>query len=251
MSRSLIALQNVYVRFGDHVALMDLSLKISEGSFVAIVGPNGAGKSTLLKVLLGLVKPTEGQVLVGGNDSDDFSSKRIGYVPQVKTLDRTFVALAIELVVTGIRGKWPARMKRTEIEDATKALEQVGAAHLAYRPISHLSGGELQRVYLARGFVRKPLLILLDEPATGMDVTGAADMYHILEDYQRQTGATVLMITHDWGAALHHASDVLLINQRLISFGPPNEALREENLRQAFGHLGHAHRMNLEVNHNA
>jgi zinc transport system ATP-binding protein len=243
----IIEIEDLSIRFGEHLALMNLTLRIERGSFVAIVGPNGSGKSTLLRVLLGLIRPTGGRVSLFGAPPHKVDPAEIDYVPQLKTLDRSFPALAIELVVSGLRRSWPRRPSPEETARALQMLERVGAGHLARRPIGQLSGGELQRVYLARGFVRDPRLILLDEPATGMDVTGEADMYHILEKYQERAGATVLMVTHDWGAALHHATHVLLLNRRLVSYGSPSEALREHNLREAFGHLGHAHGMKLEL----
>lgn len=199
--------QGLAVRFGQYQALEDVSLRVPEGSFVAVVGPNGAGKSTLLKALLGLVP---------------------------------FPALALELVVSGLRRAWPFRVGEEERRRALEALGRVGALELAHRPLGRLSGGQLQRVYLARALVRRPRLLLLDEPATGVDRLGEVDLYRHLEAYQEETGATILMITHDWEAA-HHASHVLVLNRRVIGFGPPERALSEECLRQAFGHLGHEH----------
>ena len=240
-----VELENLTVRFGDHLALENINLKIPVGAFVAIVGPNGAGKSTLIKTLLGLIKPQAGTVRVLGQPLDRLDPARVGYVPQFKTLDRTFPALAEELVVSGLRRAWPARITASEHELAREALARVGAEHLAGRPVSRFSGGELQRVYLARAFVRRPELVVLDEPATGIDVLGEADMYRLLEDYQKETGATLLMITHDWEAAYHHATHVIVLNRRLIGFGPPERALSERCLREAFGHVGHAHGISL------
>jgi len=241
------------VRFGDHLALEDVTLTVPAGAFVAIVGPNGAGKSTLLKVLLGLVGPTRGEVRVLGRPPGRLDPRRIGYVPQFKTLDRTFPALAEELVASGLRRAWPGRLTPAERERVRSALERVGAGQLLGRSVSRFSGGELQRVYLARAFVRRPELVMLDEPATGIDVLGEADMYRLLEDYQRETGATLLMITHDWEAAYHHATHVIVLNRRLIGFGPPERALSERCLREAFGHVGHAHGVSLSFggNHRA
>lgn len=243
MTESAIEFKNVSVRLGNHTALEALTFTLPQGAFLAILGPNGAGKSTLLKVILGLIAPSAGEARVFGGAPAELDRASKGYVPQVKTLDRTFPALSIELVVTGLRGKWPARVKADERKRALQSLERVGAAHLADRPIGQLSGGELQRVYLARSFARHPRLVLLDEPAQGMDIAGEADMLHLLENYQKDTGATVLMITHDWEAAHHHASHVLIINRRAVSFGTPKEALKAEHFRQAFGHMGHKHSM--------
>lgn len=245
-----VLVRDLTVRFGDHLALEDVSLSVPRGAFVAIVGPNGAGKSTLLKVLLGLVQPTRGEVRVLGSPPSRVDPRRIGYVPQFKTLDRTFPALAEELVASGLRRAWPGRLTPEERARVQAALERVGAGHLMDRAVSRFSGGELQRVYLARAFVRRPELVMLDEPATGIDVLGEADMYRLLEDYQKETGATLLMITHDWEAAYHHATHVIVLNRRLIGFGPPERALSERCLREAFGHVGHAHGISLSFEGN-
>lgn len=243
MSVLAIDVEALSVRLGRHLALDRLTLALPEGAFLAILGPNGGGKTTLLKVLLGLIAPNEGRARVFGQAPADVAPQWIGYVPQVKTLDRSFPALSLELVVSGLRARWPARIGRSERQAALEALGRVGAAHLADRPIAQLSGGELQRVFLARSFARGPRLVLLDEPAAGMDVAGEADMYALLEAYQRTSGATVLMVTHDWEAARHHAGHVLVLNRRAISFGPPAAALGEAFMRQAFGHIGHDHAM--------
>jgi zinc transport system ATP-binding protein len=229
------------VRFGEYQALDAISLRLPEGAFMAIIGPNGAGKSTFLKALLGLLEPTSGSVRVLGNAPRSVPRESIGYVPQIKTLERSFPAVALDLVLTGLLGRWPWRVRAAERSLALGAMERTTTAHLAERPIGHLSGGELQRVYLARSLVRRPRLILLDEPASGMDALGEADMYDRLEDYQGETGATVLMITHDWQVARHHADFVFVMDRHLVSFGPPDESLTEDHLRQAFGHAGHTH----------
>lgn len=248
MNDSIVKVENLWITFGDHQALEDINLAISENMFVAIVGPNGAGKTTFLKVLLGLIKPNKGSVSLFGADIKLVDPSLIGYVPQVKTMDRGFPALSIELVLTGLNRGWPWHQKKVDHERAYTALEQVRASHLATRSLSRLSGGELQRVCLARSIVHEPQLVILDEPATGIDTIGEADMYNLLEDYQAKSNATVLMITHDWHAATHHADRVLLLNKKQISFGPPKEALKEDNLRRAFGHIGHEHTLKFLMN---
>ncbi|GAB5601575.1 ABC transporter ATP-binding protein [Thermus sp. FJN-A] len=234
-----LEVQGLSVRFGEFQALEGVSFRVPEGAFVAIVGPNGAGKSTLLKAVLGLV-PFRGEVRVYGRPLAEAEPLWFGYVPQIKTFDRTFPALALELVATGLLRRWPFRLSPEVRRKAQAALERVGAGALAERSLGRLSGGQLQRVYLARALIRNPRLLLLDEPATGVDRVGEVDLYRYLEAYQKASGATVLMITHDWEAA-HHASHVLVLNRRVVGFGPPERALTEECLRQAFGHLGHAH----------
>jgi zinc transport system ATP-binding protein len=231
---------NVSVRFGKVEALTNVSLDLEPGKTLAIVGPNGAGKSTLIKVALGLLRATTGHTAVFGRDAGE-EPYRIGYVPQLKTFDRTFPASSVELVVSGLRGSWPARIRPAERAAAAEALGLVGAAHLIDRVLAQLSGGELQRIYLARALVRRPGLVLLDEPATGVDFLAEHDLHDLLERYQEESGAAIVMITHDLTAARYHADSVALLNRSLFAFGPPEEVLTDEELKLAYGHRGHAH----------
>ena len=234
-----VTVHDVSVAFSGHRALEDITLSVEPGAFVAVIGPNGGGKTTLLNVILGIAKPSQGSVKLFGETPVALPAQDIGYVPQRKTLDTSFPATVLELVVTGLRGTWPWRVTGKERDAACEALGRTGVGQVAALPVAKLSGGQLQRVYLARAMVRRPKLMILDEPAAGMDVVGEAAMYHLLSDYQKETGATVLMITHDWEGARCHASDVLLLNRRVIGFGAPDVVAREENLLQEFGHAGH------------
>lgn len=243
MTAPAIAVRDLSVRFGDFTALENVSFTLPEGGFLAILGPNGAGKSTLIKTLIGLVSPTSGSAEVFGRPAGSHDASLLSYVPQLKTIDRRFPALAIELVVSGIHRTWPWRIGAADRATAMTALAKVGMEAQADEPISHLSGGQLQRVYLARGFVRSPRLIILDEPAAGIDAPGEAELYHLLEHYQHDHECTVLLITHDWAVARHHASDVLLLNRTLVGFGHPDKILTDSFLREVYGHRGHSHPM--------
>jgi zinc transport system ATP-binding protein len=236
----VVHVHHVDVRFGEAQVLDDVTFDLDAGQFLAIVGPNGAGKSTLVKVALGLLRPQRGHAALFGRDAGDVP-ERIGYVPQLKTFDRTFPATAVELVVTGLRRSWPGRVSRLEREQAHAALAQVGAERLSDRPLARLSGGELQRVYLARALAREPAFVLLDEPATGVDYLAEHDLYDLLERYQARTGATVAMVTHDLAAARYHATRVLVLNRRVFGFGLPDDVLCDACLQEAYGHVGHAH----------
>jgi len=226
---------------GRRIVLNELSFSLEQGDFLAIVGPNGGGKSTLLRTILGLIPKHSGSIQIHSDDS--LSPAKIGYVPQIKSLDRTFPALALELVVTSIRGRWPAWITKEEHSIGMKALQSVGADHLAMDAIGTLSGGELQRVYLAKALIHEPDLLLLDEPETGIDASGMSDLYMLLDNFRSGTGGLVIMVTHDWDVAYHHASHVLLLNNKQVSFGPPKDALNGEAIRTAFGHIGHEHAM--------
>ncbi len=241
MNSNILDVKNLVVKYGEHTVLDDINFIISSHSFVSIVGPNGAGKSTLIKVLLGLTEYSIGNVLLFGKKPSRVDSSLISYVPQIKTMDRNFPAIAIELVLSGVKQRWPWALHGEGRSEAEIALQLVGAEKIANRTIAELSGGELQRVCIARSIAKKPKLIIMDEPAAGIDAVGESDLYKLLEDYQSKSDATILMITHDWHIANHHSNFVLLLNRKQISYGPPAEALKEENLRRAFGHIGHDH----------
>ncbi len=233
--------EHLRVTLGDRDVLQDITFRLPAGSMLAILGPNGSGKSTLLRTLVGLVKPSAGSYRIMGRDGNDLPRGSIGYVPQIKSLDRIFPARAIDLVLTADRGRWPGRISKTDRDVAEAALDQVGARHLVDRPIGALSGGELQRIYLARAAMRDPGLLLLDEPEAGVDAVGTADLHAQLDRFRSSHGTTVVLVTHDWDAAQYHATHVLLLRGRQIAFGPTEEAFGEEQLRRAFGHVGHAH----------
>ncbi len=241
MNETVIHAADVSVTIGEHRALRGLNLTVDEGDFVAVLGPNGSGKSTFVKSLLGIRRPSSGKLTVFGLDPLRVDPMRVGYVPQIKTFDRSFPAVSLDLVVNGLRARWPSRLTPGDRQTALAALKSVGAEHLAEARIGNLSGGELQRVYLARALVRRPQLILLDEPATGIDVGGEADFYELLERHRSSGSFTIIMVTHDWEAAFHHANRILLLRNDQIAFGPPKVALSEDRLREAFGHVGHAH----------
>ncbi|ROL59084.1 metal ABC transporter ATP-binding protein [Bacteroidetes/Chlorobi group bacterium ChocPot_Mid] len=251
MNNANILFNNVSVVFGKHTAIENINLTISPNTVVTVVGPNGGGKTTLLKVILGLVKPTSGELLINGKDTCSLPPSVIGYVPQIKTLDMSFPALSIELVASGLKNNWVAWLSKDEKKKSLEALEKVGAKHLANRQISKLSGGELQRVFLARSFVRNPEILLLDEPVTGIDFVGENDIHNIIEEYRKESNTTILMVTHDWEAAYHHADKVILINRNLICYESPDHAFSEKNLRMTFSHIGHKHEMIFGVQHHA
>ncbi len=238
-----IRMESLGVRLGGHLVLEDLNVTVESGAFVSIIGPNGAGKTSLLKTILGLIPVGAGRLRINGRTPEGLPTGEIGYVPQFKTLNRSFPGTAIELVASGLKRRWPGRLGKADRERAEAMLLRVKANHLEGRSITRLSGGELQRVYLARALVSRPGIILLDEPATGIDVVGELDMYRLLEDYQKESGATVMMITHDLNAVCHLCSHVLLLNRRQIGYGPSAEVLSDENMRRVFGHVGHDHPM--------
>ncbi|HRP01339.1 MAG TPA: metal ABC transporter ATP-binding protein [Candidatus Kapabacteria bacterium] len=241
MNDFALTIRNLSVKKGNLQILDNINCEIETGSYVSIVGPNGSGKTTLLKTIIGLNKDFSGDILLFGEKLCYRNANSIAYVPQVKTLDRTFPALAIELVISGFKQKWAWKVSENDKKIAISFLEQVGAIETAYKRLSDLSGGELQRVYLARSLSKEPKLLLLDEPATGIDLVCEQSINSLLSDFNHKLKTTILMVTHDWSSAYHHTNKSLLLNKNLVFYGDSKEAFTENNLQNTFSHPGHKH----------
>jgi len=221
----------VYERFR---ALEDISFKIPRGSMTAVIGPNGSGKSTLLKACISLVKPFKGRISVLGMDVDSVRGK-VAYVPQREEVYWDYPITVWDVVAMGrIRKVGPLRSISRDDEEVARALEATGLAELSHRKISDLSGGQQQRVFLARAIAQGSELYLLDEPLTGVDAESEDRLFEILTEI-REKGKTILMTTHDLSSTLEIFDYVLLLRNRLISFGPPQESLKTEYLTAAYG----------------
>lgn len=215
-------------------ALRDVDFCVEMGERIAVVGPNGAGKSTLFKLLVGTVKPSEGEVTVYGHGPDGHIC--IGYVPQRNQIDWSFPVTVEDVVMMGRVGqiglfRWPSRRDRELVADS---LVRVGAAHLAKRQIGELSGGQQQRVFIARALAQEASLLLLDEPLTGLDVPSQEALFAIL-DSVRPDGVTVVVSTHDLNLAAARFDKVLLLNKRVVAFGAATAVLQPHFLLEAYG----------------
>lgn len=240
-NNNILEVSDLKVILGQNVVLEDINFSLPKSSYLAIVGPNGSGKTTLMKALTGLIKPERGHIKMFGKDIHSLPAGTISYVPQIKTMDKSFPARAIDLVMSGIKRRWSFKINSHDSNKAASILEEVGAKELIYRPLSSLSGGELQRVFLARSLIRNPQILLLDEPATGIDLVCELSINKLITEYNKNFGTTVIMITHDWSAAYHHTNYVLLLNRRQIYYGESKTAFTDDNLQLTFSHLGHGH----------
>ncbi len=240
----ILIIDNVNYLVNELPILSNITFDIFQGDFISIVGPNGAGKTTLFKLLLKVISPASGSIVF----ANSINNKDIGYVSQVKTLDKKFPAIALELVCTGIFGKWQFIINKKIKNIALDTLELINAKHLAYKQISQLSGGELQRVYLARALVRKPKILLLDEPATGIDFICEKDITSIITRLNEIDKTTIIMITHDWSAAYQHSQKVLLLNKKIIYCGNPAEAFTDKHIAMTFGNnQNHQHDVQIGI----
>jgi zinc transport system ATP-binding protein len=219
-SKEIARLENVYVYFNQSAVLEDVSLSIKEDSFLAIIGPNGGGKTTLLKVILGLVKPDSGNVTVFDNKPME-GKKEIGYLPQYRPINLNF-PISVYDVVLG--GRYSGAFKSYTKEDyhaVDEALETVEMMSYKNRQIGGLSGGQMQRVFLARALARKPKLLLLDEPTASMDPDTQTKFYKMLLRLKEKMA--VLFVTHDVGAVSTYFEEIACLNRRLFYHGPGDE----------------------------
>lgn len=222
----------------EKLALANVSFKIEVGQRVAVVGPNGAGKSTLFKLIAGTLKPQSGVIHVYGRVPDKHIC--IAYVPQRSQIDWSFPVTVEDVVMMGRVGQIGLfrRPGRRDWEIVRSSLERVHVLHLAGKQIGELSGGQQQRVFIARALAQQAELLLLDEPFTGLDVPTHEAIFEIL-DSLRAEAVTVLVATHDLGLAAERFDKIMLLNRRIIAFGPPATVLQTNHLLQAYG--GHVH----------
>ncbi|MBN1864320.1 MAG: metal ABC transporter ATP-binding protein [Victivallales bacterium] len=232
-----VVYDNLSVRLGGVSILENVSAKVPMGSSTAIIGPNGAGKTTMLLALLGEVPWSGGSVK---KISFDGQPPKIGYVPQKLSFDRAMPITTLEFMVLGSQRSplWFGSRKSSR-DKALELLSMVHAATLANRRLGALSGGELQRVLLALALQQEPELLLLDEPASGVDFRGEHVFCELLENLRASRGFTQLMVSHDLGTVTHHATHVICLNRKVAAEGPPKSVLTPENLSAVFGiHMG-------------
>lgn len=218
-NRDLIRLENVDVRFGKTQALKQISFNLHDNCITTLIGPNGAGKTTLVRVVLGLIKPTNGSIW---RDPD----LRIGYMPQKLHIDRT-MPLTVERFMN-----IPERIDSQRIDEA---LESVGAAYLRQYSIHDLSGGETQRVLLARAILRKPQLLVLDEPVQGVDINGQIELYQLIADIRKRYKCGVLMISHDLHLVMASTDHVICLNHHICCSGHPEKISSDPSFMALFG----------------
>ncbi|MCL3881414.1 zinc ABC transporter ATP-binding protein ZnuC [Marivita sp. GX14005] len=216
---SLVEAQGVSVRIGDTPILSNVSLTIGRGEIVTIVGPNGSGKSTLLKTLLGAIAPSAGQIRRA-------SRLRVGYVPQKLHIDPT-----LPLPVSRFLSLPVPVPKAT----ALSALERTGVAGLIHRQVADLSGGQMQRVLLARALLNDPQLLVLDEATQGLDQAGSAAFYRLIEELRSELGCAVLMVSHELHVVMAASDRVICLNGHVCCEGAPEHVASAPEYRALFG----------------
>lgn len=233
--KNAIEVRDLTIAYREKPVLWDLDIDVPESLLMAIVGPNGAGKSTLLKAILGLLKPTAGEIKIFGQEARSQIS-RVGYVPQRSSVDWDFPTTVLDVVLMGSYQAlgWIRRPGKKEQAAAMAALEQVGMVDFSSRHISELSGGQQQRVFLARALIQDAEIYLMDEPFQGVDATTERAIVAILKAL-RTSGKTVICVHHDLQTVPEYFDWVTLLNVRRVASGPVEEVFTADNLRLTFG----------------
>lgn len=238
MSRALEA-RGATVQLDGRRVLDDVTFEVERGEFACLCGPNGGGKTTFLKAALGLLPLSSGRIEVLG-DPPEAARPRVGYLPQVKAFNPTFPARVVDVVAANRRGAWPLRVSGAERERALRTLSRVGGEHLVDSLLRGLSGGELQRVYLARALVNEPLLLLLDEPTAGVDARGRAEFLDLLAEVAAREDLAAVLVTHNAATVRRLARRVVYLDGRVRAWGEPAAVLDREWGQAAFSGRDHA-----------
>ena len=226
----LVAFDRATLGYGNRPVLSDLTFDIPEGDFLGLVGPNGAGKTTILRNILGSLKPLSGTVTRA-------DGLRFGYVPQRDQVDYNFPLQVLDVVLMGRYDRigLGRRPTKSDCDLATAALDHVGIADLANRPLSALSGGQKQRTLIARALVGQPNILVLDEPTTGMDLVATTQILGLVRELHERHGLTVLMVSHALNEVANYVERIALVLQGAFRIGPVNEIMTEQTLSEMYG----------------
>jgi len=222
----LFEMDSMSASYGGSLVLDNVNFYVQENDFIGVIGPNGGGKTTLLKIILGLLKPVGGTLTF---NSELLNSNSIGYLPQISTGDLNYPVTVMDIVLSGlmIRKKVISRMTSEDKRKASAVIEELGIKDLARSPLSELSGGQLQRVFLGRALIGNPRLLLLDEPGNFVDSTFENDFYEKLKELNSRMA--ILMVSHDVGTISQHIKSFACVNRKL-HYHPSHEITNDDLL---------------------
>lgn len=232
-----ISVEDCTVAYGDNVIIDDITAEVKTGSITALIGPNGSGKTTLLKAALGLIPVDSGTIKVFGKPVDDVR-KLIGYVPQRLDFDLRFPITVEEFLDLARHKHNPKTVIAAKIKEVGLTPD-VAKAHLG-----SLSGGQLQRVMMAQAILNDPMLLVLDEPSSGIDIVGERAFHDIIKHLNEEHDATIVLVSHELAVVSEIVDFVICLNRKLMCYGPPKQALTEKSIDDLFGYrtkrYGHA-----------
>lgn len=233
MENPVLSVKNLTVAYDGKPVLENISGKIKKGSLTAIIGPNGAGKTTFLKAIMGLLKPLSGEVTFGFEDKE--RKTKIAYVPQTGSTDRDFPVTVFDVALMGRYPHlgWFKRPKKKDREIAFEMLKKVGMEKYVHRQIGTLSGGQEQRVFLARALAQQAKLYFLDEPFKGVDAATEKVIVEMLREIREQ-GGTVVVVHHDLNTVKKYFDLVIMINKTLVCWGDTESCFNEKTVSKTF-----------------
>ena len=235
-SNPVISAQDLVAGYKDKVIWRDANFTINRGEFIGLLGANGAGKTTMFRLLLGLSRPVSGRLEVFGKSASR-GNPRIGYVPQRPYIDSESKIEAVEyvrLAVSGTKLGFSFGRSDDERQRAYEALVSVGAANLAHRSLSELSGGELQRIFFAQALVSKPDLLLLDEPLANLDIRRETELIQLISHVVKEQNIAVLLIAHDINPLLPVVDRIIYIANGKVASGKPSEIVTSKKLSELY-----------------
>lgn len=231
----MIEIRNLNVDYFGNTSLEDVNIDIPLGYAIGIIGPNGAGKSTFIKSMLDVIKKRTGTVMVEGKDISEYKRK-IAYVPQKNEIDLTFPITVRDAVLTGTYPnlKLFQRPGKKERERVERCMAMVDISDLADKQISNLSGGQLQRVFIARALAQQANVFFLDEPFVGIDLVSEKIIVNLLK-HLREEGRTILVVHHDLHEVEEYFDKIIILNKKLIAFGDVKDTFTTKNIQAAYG----------------
>lgn len=233
---NLLEINNVSVSYGKVPAITDITLNVSAGDYIGVVGPNGSGKTTLMKAILGLLPVSAGSIHLSEGEN---KGRLIGYVPQKNTVSENyFPATVKEIVSTGLLSSKKG-LKFISKNDHIKVdamLEKLHIQDLCGKKIGSISGGQYQRVLLARALVNEPRLLILDEPTSALDPLIREELYTLLSEVNSASGITILLVSHDIGSMGKYTKKMLYLDRRLVFYGSYNDFCGSDTMTEYFGY---------------
>lgn len=234
-----IEAKDISLFYNEHPILENIGFSVIEGDYLGIIGPNGGGKTTLLKIIVGLLKPTSGEVKLFGQKLDDFGERYlIGYVPQRATQAEHYFPATVEEIVKSGRTARLGLFKKHGADDyraIDRAIEIAEVQDYKKKLIGELSGGERQRVFIARALAGDPKILILDEPEVGVDIASKDRFYSFLSYLNKEYKVTIIYVSHDVGTIAHEVNNIICLNRRLLCHGSPRDYIKEEFLETVYG----------------
>ena len=237
--KKAVEIKSLSFSYNDNEILKNLSFSVSEGEFFIIIGPNGSGKTTLMKIIAGILKPKKGELRIFDRPLKDYTrkdlAKTIALVPQMALVDFPFTVTELVLMGRSPHLSMLGFEQEKDLEIAGNAMALTDIEHLAHRPLDRLSGGECQRVFIARAICQEPKIILLDEPTASLDLAHQVKVMDLMEKLKKEIGFTVIIVSHDVNLAAMYSDRLLLLKAgEIVGLGQPNSVLTFKALEEVY-----------------